>query len=76
MNRDEEVKRKMQTIANKVKGELPEGYGFIVLAFQFGKGEGREMMYVSNTNREDVIKVMEEFAEKTINTYGNDTGKY
>lgn len=34
------------------------------------------MMYASNANREDIVKAMKEWIEKTENTFGNDTGKY
>lgn len=74
MNEEEKVKSKMQNIARKVKEELPEGFGFVVLAFKFN--EKGEMIYVSNANRKDVVKSMKEFIEKTENNYGNDTGKY
>lgn len=74
--KNEIVKGKMQEIARKVKEELPENWGFVVLAFEFGDSDGREMLYVSNANREDVVKAMEEFAQKTKSNYGNDTGKY
>lgn len=60
---EEIVKGKMQKIAKKVKDELPEGFGFIVLSFAFG--HPRQMMYVSNANREDVVQSMKEFIEKT-----------
>ena len=73
---NELVKRRMQKIARKVDQELPTGFGFVVLAFNFGKGIDNEMIYVSNANREDVVKTMEEFIQKTKNNYGNDTGKY
>lgn len=73
-NTEEFTKRKMQTIAKKVEKELPKGFGFVVLSFAFNS-EG-EMIYVSNANREDVIKAMKEFIMKTENNYGNDTGKY
>lgn len=73
---NEKVKGKMQLIAKKVKEELPEGYGFIVLAFPFGENKDNEMMYVSNANRDDVITAMSEFIYKTKTSYGNDTGKY
>lgn len=71
---EEMVKRKMQQIAKKVEDELPNGFGFIVLAFKFN--EQGQMMYVSNANRIDVINSMKEFIEKTEKSYGNDTGKY
>lgn len=77
MNKNNElVKSKMQIIARKVDEELPSGYGFAVLAFNFGEGKDNEMMYVSNANRQDIVKAMEEWIEKTKDTFGNDTGKY
>lgn len=74
MEKEELVKSKMQTIAKKVKEELPEGFGFVVLSFNFNTKS--EMIYVSNANREDVVNAMKEFIQKTENNYGNDTGKY
>ena len=71
---EEIAKRKMQIIAQKVKEELPSGFGFVVLAFEFNAAPNTaQMMYVSNANRNDVEKAMEEWIEKTRNTYGNDT---
>ena len=74
MSNEEIVKSRMQNIARKVDEELPDNFGFVVLAFKFN--EKGEMIYVSNANREDVVKAMKEFIEKTENNYGNDTGKY
>ena len=77
MNQEEIVKSKLQEIARKVDNELPEDFGFIVLTFKFNaKPDTAQMMYVSNGNRDDVIKAMEEFIQKTKGNYGNDTGKY
>lgn len=77
MNQEEIVKSKLQEIARKVDNELPEDFGFIVLTFKFNaKPDTAQMMYVSNANRDDVIKAMEEFIQKTKGNYGNDTGKY
>ena len=73
-NEEEIVKRKMQTIARKVKEELLDGFGFVVFSFIFDNPG--QMMYVSNANREDIVKAMKEWIEKTENNYGNDTGKY
>ena len=73
---NELVKGKMQKIASKVDEELPNGYGFVVLTFNFGEGIDNEMMYVSNANRQDIVKAMKEWIEKTENSFGNDTGKY
>lgn len=71
---EELVKSRLQRIAEKVNNELPTGFGFVVLSFAFGNPG--QMMYVSNANREDIVKAMKEWIEKTENNYGNDTGKY
>lgn len=75
-NKDEIVKARMQKIGKCVDGLLPNGYGFVVLAFKFGEGTGREMMYVSNSNRQDIVQAMKEWIKKTEDSFGNDTGKY
>ena len=74
MEEEEIVKGKLQGIAKKVEADLPEDFGFVVLAFKFNE-EG-QLMYVSNANRADVVKEMEEWIIKTKKNYGNDTGKY
>ena len=50
----------MQLIAKTVKEQLPQGFGFFIMVFPFGDVEGRAN-YVSDGNREDVIKMMKEF---------------
>lgn len=75
-NLDETVKRRMNTIAKKIDDELPDGQGFCVLAFSFGDADGRQLMYASNADRLDIIKAMQEWIDKTKDTFGNDTGKY
>lgn len=72
----EDIKGTMVTIAKKVDDELPEGFGFCVLVFPFGKTEDAQMMYVSNADRLDIMDAMEEWIAKTKDTFGNDTGKY
>ena len=72
----EVIKGTMTTIAKKVDEELPEGFGFCVLVFPFGKTEDGQMMYISNADRLDIVKSMEEWIDKTRDIFGNDTGKY
>ena len=56
---EELAKQRMQQIAKKVKEELPEGFGFVVLAFEFDAAPNTaQMMYVSNANRDDVEKAI------------------
>lgn len=55
------VKGKLQGIAKKVDAELPEGFGFVVLAFKFN--EKGQLMYVSNADR------AKEILAEVINAY-------
>ena len=71
-NKNEIVKSRMPKIAKCVDGLLPNGYGFCVLAFNFGEVENKEMIYASNANREDIVQAMKEWIEKTENNYAND----
>lgn len=64
--RDENTRDAMQRIGAAVDEHLPQGWGFVILAFPFGEDAGR-LNYVSNGTREDVIKMMKEFIEKSEN---------
>ena len=73
--REQQVKGALQDISNEIKNKLPEGMGFALLAYEFGDDKNRKMLYVSNSNREDVLKAMLEFVDKNLNdseTYGRD----
>ncbi len=74
---EEHIKGKLQTIAQNIDKELPEGFGFALLTFKFNaEPDTSDLMYVSNANRADIVKAMEEWIEKTKNSFGNDTNKY
>lgn len=62
--REEKANAMMQEIAKEIKEKLPEGMGFALLAYEFGEGDDKKMMYVSNSNREDVMLAMCEFLQK------------
>ena len=66
-NREKQANDALQAIAKEIKERLPENMGFALLAYEFGDAENRRMMYVSNSNREDVIKSMLEFCDKNLN---------
>lgn len=66
-NREQQANDALQAIAKEIKKRLPENMGFALLAYEFGDAENRRMMYVSNSNREDVIKSMLEFCDKNLN---------
>ena len=63
-----DVRERMQEAAGRVATTLPAGTGFIVLAFDFGPN-GR-LEYVSNAQREDVVKAMREFIAHNSRKWG------
>ena len=64
--REEKANAMMQEIAKEIKEKLPEGMGFALLAYEFGEGDDKKMMYGSNSNREDVMLAMCEFLQKNM----------
>ena len=66
------LKNKMQDIAKTVESQLPPSYGFIVLTYPHN--ETGELLYVSNSNRNDVVRAMKEFIKKTENNMSEKSG--
>ena len=66
-DREQQANDALQAIAKEIKEKLPESMGFALLAYEFGGADDRRMMYISNSNREDVLKVMLEFVNKNLN---------
>ena len=58
---ENQIKETLTTIANEITAKLPNT-GFVLLTYEFNK-TGRTM-YISNSNREDVLKAMQEFIDK------------
>ncbi len=67
--REQQASNMLQNIARDIQNKLPEGFGFTLLAYEFGDGDNRRMLYVSNGDRPNVLKAMEEFIE--VNKGGN-----
>ena len=65
-NREKQANDALQVIAKEIKERLPEKMGFALLAYEFGEGDDKKMMYVSNSNREDVMLAMCEFLQKNM----------
>lgn len=65
--REQQANNVLQNIAKDIKAKLPKGMGFALLAYEFGEGDDKRMLYVSNSNREDVMVAMVEFLEKNLN---------
>lgn len=64
-----DVRERMQEVAGAVQAILPPFTGFVVLAFDLDKAHGR-LEYVSNGDREGVVKAMKEFIENTEKGWG------
>lgn len=60
----------LQEIAKNIKEKLPENMGFALLTYEFTteetEGQERKMLYISNSNRLDVMNAMCEFLEKNM----------
>lgn len=63
MKTEEKVRAKLQELARKIGNNLPSDWGFILLTFPFGEGEG-PMLYVAKAGREDALTAMQEFIDK------------
>ena len=61
----EEAERTMQSLARVVGNMTPKGWGFAVLCFSFG--ENGFMNWVSNAERQDMIKALKEMVENLEN---------
>lgn len=66
----------LQDIAKSIDEKLPDGMGFALLTYEFGDEEkDRKLLYVSNSNRLDVMNAMIEFLQKHMDNpemYGKD----
>jgi hypothetical protein len=62
--RNEAAEKMLSEIGQALRKACPPGYGFSLLIFSFHGGEGGNMFYTSNAQREDMIRAMEEFAQK------------
>lgn len=78
MNLDQKIVRRlmlladediMQQLAGYIQEQIGEKYGFCLLVYENDTAEGR-LNYVSNSRREDVVKAMQEFIEKTADGWG------
>jgi hypothetical protein len=60
--RNEAAEAMLKQIGQSLREACPKGYGFGLLVFSFG--EGGNMFYTSNAQREDMIRAMQEFIAK------------
>lgn len=68
----EELREVLNMLGTLLQKMLPENHGFVLLTYPHN--EAKRLYYVSNSDREDVVKAMEEFIEKTEKTWGKHDG--
>ena len=64
--REEQANAVLQDIAKYIKEKLPENFGFALLTYEFGEGDDKKMLYISNSQRQDVMNAMVEFLQKNL----------
>ena len=64
--REEQANAVLQDIAKDIKEKLPQNFGFALLAYEFGEGDDKKMLYISNSRRQDVMNAMVEFLQKNL----------
>lgn len=57
--RHPEIEQDLREIGRAVADSLPKGWGFTLFIFSFG--EGGSTFYLSNANRDDMLKALTEF---------------
>ena len=57
------VRDRMQTMGKFISRGLPPGWGFGLLVFEFRDTPGANLQYVSNAERDDMIRVLRGYAD-------------
>lgn len=60
--RNEKVEKQLKRIGNKLREDMPEGFGFVLLIASYG--EGGSTFYTSSCERDSVVAMMREFIKK------------
>ena len=59
-----EIRKRLNEIAQQIGGQVPKGWGFTLLLFEYSPGDA--LFYISSAQRPDMIKTMREFIQKTV----------
>lgn len=59
---DQAIKEQLNEIARTIGRRLPEGWGFALLIFEYRPGG--TMTWISNAERQDMVKALQEFIQK------------
>ena len=58
---NKEIQEVLKQLGRGIGQQLPKNWGFTLMLFSY---KGPELFYISNANREDMIKTMHEFIDK------------
>jgi hypothetical protein len=58
------IERLCSDLGQELGNACPPGQGFLLLLFDFGTGLDESMAYVSNAQRQDIVKMLRELARK------------
>lgn len=58
---NEDIEFKLKELGELIGKNLPEGWGFSLLLFDFNAGDNGSLFYTSNGLREDLVMMMKEF---------------
>jgi hypothetical protein len=70
--RSRDVESALRDIATQIRPQVPDGFGFTLLIFSYGRtglrGEGPagSMFYISSAQRDDMVKAMREFIQRNM----------
>ena len=64
--KEQQASNMLQEIAREIDNKLTKGMGFALLTYEFGDADDRKMLYVSNSQRSDVMSAMVEFLQKNL----------
>lgn len=62
--RNMEDKEYVRKLAKRLKNDLPDDHGFLLLTFPFGENKDSKVHYTANCNREDAIKMLKNFLHR------------
>lgn len=67
--RNQQIEEHMRTVARQIKSEMPDGWGFTVLMFNYGENKEQTdgLFYISSADRDDMIRAMKEFIARNEN---------
>ncbi len=59
-----EIVERLKEVGQLLKGIMPEGWGFTLFMFDYSKGPGGSLFYLSSAQRDDMLATLEEFIGK------------